>query len=127
MNTPSTNHISTEERQTHLMDETYIAEVVAERIAALRDRAIDRKAHVTYLESLLAATDELDDVEVPSGVSGQVALALVDDVEWLRAALAGETHIHRTPYPNAYAERRRIDANAGRQRAATKSARWNLP
>lgn len=112
---------------TEMTDAEHLAAAQAERVTTLRELAADRPAHATYLEQLLAAAPGLllDDILAPRGVSGRVALALIDDVAWCRQPYPD--HGRPTQYPAAYTNRRQTDALSARDRAATRAQNQNGP
>lgn len=92
-----------------------------ELIAQLRELTADRPAHAAYLEALLAV--ELDDameVDVPRGVSGRVAEALLDDV--LDARTPPPLSGFAASWNRAYRKRRQTDARAAVERERTRNS-----
>lgn len=92
----------------------------AERRQQLLSLAATRPGHLAYAIALLDAAndDERMDLPAPRGVSGRVADAILDDVYWITMEPPSEG-FHTAIYPNAYAQRRRVDAIAADQRART--------
>lgn len=108
--------------------EQYVARLrraQAQGLAKLRDSVEDRPEHVRYLRRLLAApADRPDDVPRPAGVGMRVAAALLEDLVWLRQSSPKPGELV-SPFPNAYASRRAIDAQAVAKRLRSQQARRN--
>jgi hypothetical protein len=106
--------------------EQYVARLKraqAELLAKLQRDASDRPPHAHYLESLLTApVDKLDDVLRPDGVGMRIAESMRTDVAWLREP-APEPGWLIGQYPNAYATRRAITAQAVAKQLASRQAR----
>jgi len=106
--------------------EQYVARLQraqADGLAKLQSNVEDRPAHVRYLRRLLAApADQLDDVPRPGGVGVRIAAALLEDLAWLRQP-SPEPGDLVSSFPNAYATRRAIDAQAVAKRLRSQRAR----
>lgn len=87
----------------------------------LAERVADRPPHKTYLDSLLATTDDnaLYDIPLPRKVSRRVADALVEDVAWCRTSLPEIGQM--SPYPAAYKSLRIDDARAAAERGRSRT------
>lgn len=100
------------------------------KLAALRERAADRPAHLAYIDAVAEAiadapdSDQLirrtDDVPVPKGVSARYAEAIADDLYWIFDPTPVPQGHFRSTYSNEYVTRRMTDARAAHDRQRTR-------